>query len=269
MPRPHLSAEVMSYDDHFGRVGKILADELATEFDNCDAREIDRVVEALFTVPIPMVLFCPECGTQHIDEAEEERVEHLHEGDQHVGDVIVGWDNPPHLSHKCHACSYIWRPADVPTTGVLEVQKRGSGDSAVPPHQIRDKLAAHQRERERLLNTHSIKIDNHIEPEALAKIKQAFETVHLSQDGLTTMILPHAEGISALTEKAAAIGAQKEQEFNRIINHARAIRVADILRDLRNTVMEISFFRMRKTDVLAEIDAARMQVNRVNEGTER
>ena len=60
---------------------------------------------------IPMVLYCPECGEQHIDEATE------------------GWDNPPHRSHLCHACKCIWRPADVPTTGVHGIETVGQADT--------------------------------------------------------------------------------------------------------------------------------------------
>lgn len=65
--------------------------------------------------PIPMVLFCPECGAQHIDAPDPER----------------GWENPPHKSHLCHACATVWRPADVPTNGVLSVS-RGSRDNWTP-----------------------------------------------------------------------------------------------------------------------------------------
>lgn len=57
----------------------------------------------LLEAPIPMVLHCPVCGTQHIDQATEE------------------WPNPPHRSHLCGSCGCIWRPADVPTVGVEHV----------------------------------------------------------------------------------------------------------------------------------------------------
>jgi hypothetical protein len=61
--------------------------------------------------PIDMLLFCPKCGAQHIDEPE--------------GD----WDNPPHRSHLCHACRTIWRPADVPTNGVVAISSIGNADT--------------------------------------------------------------------------------------------------------------------------------------------
>lgn len=64
--------------------------------------------------PIPMVLFCPYCQTQHID-APEPR---------------VGWDNPPHKSHLCHKCGAVWRPSSVPTTGVVSIP---AGSTDRPP----------------------------------------------------------------------------------------------------------------------------------------
>lgn len=65
------------------------------------------------SAPVDMVLFCPECGTQHVDAPEPEK----------------DWDNPPHRSHLCAWCKCVWRPADIPTNGVATVQTRGSKDS--------------------------------------------------------------------------------------------------------------------------------------------
>ncbi len=62
---------------------------------------------------INMVLHCPSCGTQHVD----------------APDRSTDWDNPPHRSHLCHQCGLVWRPADVWTTGVQEVETRGSCDT--------------------------------------------------------------------------------------------------------------------------------------------
>jgi hypothetical protein len=80
--------------------------------------------------PIPMLLFCPDCTTQHIDEPH--------------GD----WTNPPHRSHECQHCGHIWRPADVPTTGVRELQTRGACDnSPVPrPYRLAQKSALSKAE---------------------------------------------------------------------------------------------------------------------------
>jgi hypothetical protein len=70
--------------------------------------------------PIPMVLHCPNCRTQHIDAPEPDK----------------GWHNPPHKSHLCHRCGIVWRPADVVTTGVAEIATRGEGDTW-PPRSVR------------------------------------------------------------------------------------------------------------------------------------
>jgi hypothetical protein len=71
--------------------------------------------------PIDIVLFCPNCGAQHIDEPQPER----------------GWQNPPHRSHECQFCkdlqgnAFVWRPADVPTNGVREILTKGTRDQVI------------------------------------------------------------------------------------------------------------------------------------------
>src|SRR4026207_2104657 len=60
-----------------------------------------------------MILHCPECGVQHIDAPDERTPD---------------WDNPPHRSHLCHACGWIWRPADVATDGVTDTKTHGKAD---------------------------------------------------------------------------------------------------------------------------------------------
>lgn len=64
--------------------------------------------------PIPMRLYCPACGLQHID---------VPNGD---------WTNSPHRSHLCAECANISRSADVGTTGVLSIETIGLKDDAVP-----------------------------------------------------------------------------------------------------------------------------------------
>jgi hypothetical protein len=64
--------------------------------------------------PVPMLLHCPRCLTQHVDAPDEAK----------------GWTNPPHRSHLCHACGTVWRPADVATTGVASIE---TSDAAPVP----------------------------------------------------------------------------------------------------------------------------------------
>jgi hypothetical protein len=83
--------------------------------------------------PIDMVLFCPACGLQHIDEPEF--IPDPGGGDLGVAMEVAArraaaWTNPPHRSHLCHGCGHIWRPADVPTNGVARLDSYGRADSA-------------------------------------------------------------------------------------------------------------------------------------------
>lgn len=94
--------------------------------------------------PINVILFCPRCGTQHVDAPESE--ETFQNRMQAFGLVAEPqdrfpsrWTNPPHKSHLCHNCYAVWRPADVPTNGVAQIKTRGKEDNtwtnsaAVPP----------------------------------------------------------------------------------------------------------------------------------------
>lgn len=67
--------------------------------------------------PVPMILHCPRCWFQHIDnevsEADyKERIMYL------KGDIPDRWLNPPHKTHLCAQCKFEWKPALIPTTGV-------------------------------------------------------------------------------------------------------------------------------------------------------
>lgn len=48
--------------------------------------------------PIPMLLWCPECGERHID--------------------VDAFKLKGHHTHACQHCGHCWRPAIVPTVGV-------------------------------------------------------------------------------------------------------------------------------------------------------
>lgn len=94
--------------------------------------------------PIDMVLHCPKCNTQHIDmpncwadekapceaPTSETDPEYARERDAMLKAYEAEWTNPPHRSHLCLKCGHVWRPADVPTNGVLAINTKGKHDSA-------------------------------------------------------------------------------------------------------------------------------------------
>ncbi len=47
--------------------------------------------------PIPMLLWCPECGKRHVDR---------------------DFANKLHTTHACQHCGHVWKPAKVATVGV-------------------------------------------------------------------------------------------------------------------------------------------------------
>ena len=49
-------------------------------------------------LPVPMLLWCPECNERHVDRGE--------------------FATKPHHTHACQFCGHVWRPAIAPTTGV-------------------------------------------------------------------------------------------------------------------------------------------------------
>lgn len=59
-------------------------------------QEVDRL-----RAPIPMVLHCPHCRAQHVDEGE--------------------WATEPHRTHLCAECDCEFRPANVHTVGVKKL----------------------------------------------------------------------------------------------------------------------------------------------------
>lgn len=87
--------------------------------------------------PVDMILFCPQCGVQHVDAPESRQCGWPDCGCDGVETLPCEaahrtWTNPPHRSHLCHGCGHIWRPADVPTNGVREIETKGEHDSRVP-----------------------------------------------------------------------------------------------------------------------------------------
>ncbi len=80
--------------------------------------------------PVDMVLYCPKCGTQHIDAPDERTPD---------------WTNPPHKSHLCHGCGHIWRPSDTPTNGVERTTSGKDADTAPLPQQESQLLVAAEK----------------------------------------------------------------------------------------------------------------------------
>ena len=88
------------------------------------SEKLDPVLKLAHGAPIDMVLYCPKCGEQHIDEPDPHDHTHVASDGRESR-----WENPPHKSHLCHHCGYQWRPADVPTNGVAAVKTKGKNDS--------------------------------------------------------------------------------------------------------------------------------------------
>jgi hypothetical protein len=105
--------------------------------------------------PLDIVLFCPNCSEQHIDEPAPEVCQDCgHREKKHSTlngcldtrtdkgsgrSEICGctkfnaWLNPPHKSHRCHFCNHVFRPSDQPTNGVREITTRGENDGNPRP----------------------------------------------------------------------------------------------------------------------------------------
>ncbi len=87
--------------------GTLEFDERAALYDREQRLMAAARAEALAS-PIPMLLWCPVCHLQHIDEPSPT------------------WANPPHRTHLCLGCGHLWRPAEVATNGVLALAEKGA-----------------------------------------------------------------------------------------------------------------------------------------------
>lgn len=72
--------------------------------------------------PIDMILHCPACHMQHVDAPGT--MTSCRAGMAE----LPPWTNPPHRSHLCASCGFVWRPADVPTNGVAAIKTAGKDD---------------------------------------------------------------------------------------------------------------------------------------------
>jgi hypothetical protein len=85
-------------------------------------------------MPLDMILFCPNCFAQHVDEARPDVCESCGLSENKCDCVVfTEWLNPPHKSHRCQRCNHVWRPSDVPTNGVKEIKTAGRCDSFAVP----------------------------------------------------------------------------------------------------------------------------------------
>jgi hypothetical protein len=67
--------------------------------------------------PLEIIIHCPKCGQQHIDQPEshvawERRLQLQENADPER------WTNPPHKTHLCIYCWHKFKPMNVHTTGV-------------------------------------------------------------------------------------------------------------------------------------------------------
>lgn len=53
--------------------------------------------------PLAMILFCPSCGTKHVDKGE--------------------WATKKHKKHLCETCSFEWQPSLINTVGVEALER--------------------------------------------------------------------------------------------------------------------------------------------------
>lgn len=68
-----------------------------TEYGTHEAAQAD-LTQLLKAIPVPMLLWCPECSERHIDRGE--------------------FADKSHHTHACQSCGHCWRPAVLPTVGV-------------------------------------------------------------------------------------------------------------------------------------------------------
>jgi hypothetical protein len=154
------------------------------------AREaVPRLLEEI-EAPIDMILHCPSCGLQHIDEPSE------------------GWDNPPHRSHLCHGCGHIWRPADRATNGVAHIRTVGTKDSPRPLRATPAEIGAKNAEIERLRV--AMAWTDHVQPRTLSAANGYGAGVEMTWDEFNGMraaiglrpLKPRRRFRAALTEES-------------------------------------------------------------------
>ena len=80
-------------------------------------RSYNWLLKRAHRTPIQMILFCPKCHVQHIDELEPA-------GSRlNPSAVDIDWAKRPHRTHLCKmsTCGYEFRPTNFATVGVAEL----------------------------------------------------------------------------------------------------------------------------------------------------
>lgn len=82
-----------------------------------------RDAEVLKGIAVPMLLSCPKCGKQHVDEGE--------------------WAMRKHRTHQCQFCNHEWRPFEYSTFGI-EPEVQVAAKARLSIYKIVLHLAAYQ-----------------------------------------------------------------------------------------------------------------------------
>ena len=124
------------------QLGRHIAIDRGLIIDRNTDQFIEAGVKAAMTGAVPpldMLIFCPSCGKQHIDQPEPFGCQTcgLYGENDCICDVFNPWLNPPHKSHTCRieedgGCGQVFRVADFPTNGVAQITTRGKDDTWFP-----------------------------------------------------------------------------------------------------------------------------------------
>ena len=136
--------------------------------------------------PEPLVLLCPECSTEHVDEDE--------------------WAKRPHSTHRCAFCSYEWRPRSHHTVGVTTddlhcmrlIHESHRIEAALRHHEFPEKERATESSFDRVLDalTASDAAGNELEDERDTARAQLLEAQRVL-DRLTGLVVTLDERLSA------------------------------------------------------------------------
>ncbi len=127
--------------------------EAVTGLEEEDLNTLHLMAARCFSpLPVDMILHCPKCGTQHVDKPYVMNSE----SDPTAPELNKEWTNPPHKTHLClnPRCKNLWRPADVPTNGVLELKEAGKDYQNPGPHMAVPALPRQQVDKEHRICEH-------------------------------------------------------------------------------------------------------------------